>query len=170
MYSASTASTVCYSVVQSQFQELNWGSKLWLVRDQCCTVYCSGLHTRFDFVIVIYAKENTSQQLQTDPVSESVLVLSVTVDKYRNLVIKCHIPLSELFMAFLVHYKKQYHRYFQPAFLLCFIYPMWHSSCKTVVVPCLSLGHKHLFILKILKLSEFPVLSNFRASATNLSF
>jgi hypothetical protein len=47
---------------------------------------------------------------------------------------------------------------------------MWHSSCKTVVVPCLSLGHKHLFILKILKLSEFPVLSNFRASATNLSF
>jgi len=109
-----------------------------VVRDQCCTVYCSGLHTHtsFDFVIVIYAKENTLQQLQTDLVAESVLVFECeTVDKYRNLVIKCNIPLSESFMAFPVHYKTQYHRYFQPAFLLFFISCMaWqfqNSSCPS---------------------------------------
>lgn len=42
-------------------------------------------------------------------------------------------------MAFLVHYKTQYHRYFQPAFLLCFLYPIWHGSSRTVVVQCYSL-------------------------------
>jgi len=44
-----------------------------VVRDQYYTIYCSGLHTRFGFIIVIYAKENTLQQLET----ESVPVLSV---------------------------------------------------------------------------------------------
>jgi hypothetical protein len=28
---------------------------------------------------------------------------------------------------------------------------VWHGSSKTVVVPCPSLGHEHLFLLKMLK-------------------
>jgi hypothetical protein len=130
MYSASA--TICYSVVQSQFQGLNWGRKLWLVSRWWweTSVVQPTVQDYIHFMIVIYAATSDRSSCR-----KCSCVECETVDKYRNPVIKCNIiPLSEPFMAFPVHYKTQYHRYFQPAFLLRFFifhlaWQFQNSSC-----------------------------------------
>lgn len=105
IHSASTASTTCYSMVQSQFQEMNWGKMLWLVRRWWWWETSVVQSTVQDYILVLGMTSSFIQkkthcnnlQLQTDPVAESLLLLSVrqwasTVQYSESVIYHCQNP------------------------------------------------------------------------------